>query len=63
VNRVLADGDSVVMVQLLLLDWLAVDKRSVRAPEIHDEELFSATLDAGMVTARRRVAKDEVVVG
>jgi hypothetical protein len=62
-NRVLADCDPVVVVELLLLDRLSIDKRAVRAPEVDDEELIPATLDARVVSAGRRVAKDEIVVG
>ncbi len=62
-NRVLADGDAVTVVELLLLDGLAVDQRAVGAPEVDDPELLAAALDAGVMSARGRVAKDEVVVG
>jgi hypothetical protein len=42
VDRVLAEGDPVTVVELLLLDRLAVDERAVGAPEVDDPELFSA---------------------
>jgi hypothetical protein len=61
-NRVLTDGDAVVMVELLLLDRLSVDKRAVGAAKVHDPELLSAPLDTGVVPAGRGVAKDEIVV-
>jgi hypothetical protein len=50
------------VVQLFLLDGLAVHQRAVRAAEVDDPELLAATLDARVVAAGRRVAKDEVVV-
>ena len=62
-NRVLADGDAVTVVELLLLDRLAVDERAVGAPEVDDPELLAAPLDAGMMPAGGRVSKYEVVVG
>jgi len=62
VNRVLADGDAIVVVQLLLLDRLAVDQRPVRASKVDDEELFTTAFDACVVATRRGVAKNQVVV-
>src|SRR5579859_2282707 len=41
---VLADRDPVAVVQLLLLDRLAVDQRAVGAAQVHDPELLAATL-------------------
>jgi len=63
VNRVLSDGDAVTVVELLLLDRFAVDEGAVRAPQIDDPELLTAPFDAGVMPARGRIAKDEVVVG
>ena len=62
-DRVLSDRDAVAVIELLLLDRLAVDERAVGAPEVDDPEPLSTPLDAGVVAARRGVAKDEVVVG
>ena len=62
-NRVLADGDPVAVVELLLLDRITVDERAVGAPEVDDPELLTTPLDACVVPARGRVAQDEVVVG
>ncbi len=50
------------MVQLLLLDRLAVDERAVRTSEVDHPELLTTSLEPGMVTARRGVAEDHVVV-
>jgi hypothetical protein len=61
-NRVLADRDAVVVVELLLLDRFSVDQRAVRASQVNDPELLAPTLDPGVVPAGRRIAKDEVVV-
>ena len=62
-NRVLSDGDAVTVVELLLLDRLAVDKRSVGASQVDDPELLAAPLDPGVMAAGGRIAKDQVVVG
>src|SRR5579859_6223804 len=62
-DGVLADRDPVPVVQLLLLDRLTVDQRAVGAAEVDDPELLAAALDASMVAAGGRVAKDHVVVG
>src|SRR5437588_5831440 len=51
------------MVQLLLLDGLAVDERAVRAAQVDEPELIAATLQARVMPAGRRVAEDHVVVG
>jgi hypothetical protein len=63
VNSVLSDGDSVAVVELLLLDRLAVDERAIGAPEIYDPERLTSPFDAGVVPARGGIAKDEVIVG
>ncbi len=62
-NRVLPDGDAVTVVELLLLDRLAVDKRPVGAPKVDDPELVATPFDAGVMAAGGRIAEDEVVVG
>jgi len=63
VNRVLSDGDSVTVVELLLLDRLAVDQRPVGASKVDDPELVATPFDPGVMAACGRIAKDEVVVG
>jgi len=63
VNGVLSDGDAVTMVELLLLDRLAVHESAVGAAEVDDPELLTTPLHASVVPAGGRVAKDEVVVG
>ena len=50
------------MVELLLLDRLTVDERAVGAPEVDDPELLTPPLDPSVMSARGRIAKDEVVV-
>jgi hypothetical protein len=62
VNRVLSDGDPVTVIQLLLLDRLAVDESPVGAPEVDDPELLTAAFHARVVAAGGRIAEDEVVV-
>ena len=62
-NCVLTDRDAVVVLELFLLDRLAVDQRAVGAPQIDDPELVAATFHASVMPAGRRVAKDQVVVG
>ncbi len=62
-NRVLTDGDSIAVIELLLLDRLAVDERAVGAPEVDDPELLTAPLDTSVMAACGRIAKYEVVVG
>src|SRR4029077_7958499 len=59
---VLADRDPVAVVQLLLLDRLPVHPRAVGAAQVHDPELLAPALDASVVAARCRIAKDHVVV-
>src|SRR5260221_12951045 len=61
-DRVLTDRYPVAVVQLFLLDRLAVDQRAVGAPEVDDPELLAPALDAGVVTAGRRIAQGHVVV-
>ena len=61
-NRVLADRDAVVVVELLLLNRLSVDQGAVGAPQVNDPELLAPPLDSSVVPAGCRVAKDEVVV-
>src|SRR5437660_977497 len=51
------------MVQLLLLDGLAVDERAVRAAQVDEPELIAAALQARVMPTGRRVAEDYVVVG
>jgi hypothetical protein len=63
VDRVLADGHAVAMVELLFLDGLAVDECAVRAAQVDDPELLTAALESRVVTAGRGVAQDDVVVG
>jgi len=63
VNCVLSDRDSVTVVELLLLDRLAVDKRPVGAPKVDDPELVATPFDSGVMAAGGRIPKDEVVVG
>ena len=61
-DRVLPDRDAVTVVELLLLDRLAVDERPVGAPQVDDPELLAAPFDPGVMAAGGRVAQDEVVV-
>jgi hypothetical protein len=63
VNRVLSDRDAVTVVELLLLDRLAVDQRPVGAPQVDDPELLATPLDPGVMAARGRIAQDQVVIG
>jgi len=62
-DRVLSNRDPVPVVELLLLDRLAVDQSAVGAAQVDDPELLAATLDPRMVAARRGIAQDQVVVG
>jgi hypothetical protein len=63
VNRVLSDRDSVAVVELLLLDRLAIDKRAIGAPEVYDPERLTSPFDASVMATRGGIAKDEVIVG
>src|SRR5690348_10515530 len=60
---VLTDCDAVAVVQLFLLDWLAVHQRAVGAAEVDDPELLATPFDPCVVSAGRGVAEDQVVVG
>lgn len=60
---VLADRHAVAMVQLPLLDRLAVHERTVRAAQIDEPELLASPLEPGVVAARGRITQDDVVVG
>ncbi len=60
---VLTDCDAVAVVQLFLLDGLAVHERAIGAAEVDDPELLASPLDAGVMSTGRRVAEDQVVVG
>src|SRR5258708_5618105 len=60
---VLTDCDAVAVVQLFLLDGLAVHQRAIGAAEVYDPELLASPLDAGVMSTGRRVAEDQVVVG
>src|SRR6266849_3840298 len=55
---VLTDCDAVAVVQLFLLDGLAVHERAVGAAEVDDPELLASPLDAGvmsLVAGSRRI--------
>src|SRR5713101_1014774 len=58
---VLTDCDAVPVVQLFLLDGLAVHQRAIGAAEVDDPELLASPLDAGVMSTGRRVAEDQVV--
>src|SRR5437764_15211971 len=60
-DRVLSNRDPVPVVELLLLDRLAVDQSAVGAAQVDDPELLAATLEPRMVAARRRIDQDQVV--
>jgi hypothetical protein len=61
-NRVLADGDAVIVVELFLLHRLPVHESPVGAAKVHDPELLTAPFHPCVMAARRGIAKDEVVV-
>jgi len=61
-DRVLTDRQAVAVIELPLLNRLAVDERAIRASEIDEPELLSPPLEASVVPAGRRVAEDHVVV-
>jgi len=60
---VLTDRYAVAVVQLFLLDGLAVHQRAVGAAEVDDPELLATPLDARVMAAGRGIAEDQVVVG
>ena len=61
-NRVLTDGYPVVVIEFLLLHRFSIDESSVGAAKVHDPELLPTSLDARVMSAGRRVAKNQVVV-
>src|SRR5438132_1516185 len=60
---VLTDRYAVAVVQLFLLDGLAVHQGAVGAAEVDDPELLAPPLDTRVMAAGRGIAEDQIVVG
>ena len=62
-DLVLPDFDGIAILQLLLLDRLAVDVRAVGAVEVFNEDVAAGHLQHGVLTADGEVVDHDVVVG